>query len=821
MTDDREIHAARFGDRNGAHDALQDTGPPRALLNSIKWFTDRPGTRWEEAASCTYSGYSSEEHYVVQATVSDSQAARSGMVRTTTLLIPHPYLPKTDLGLALDIIDALVETEPLRPVDAMSLKYEGRCTHAPGVETLADTLAATGVAVWIGPGHREALSCLWRHLSDDDRHRLQFAATDHPDVVALPRSDDSLRVLVVPDPLPAPFADTPTVDSESSKTADGPSAALLAPEGHPASLLASRLGLTTPTLREWQHLMTAERELRGIDNNSPDPALAVIALLGLLAPAPQAGADLKKEILERLHSLLLGRPYAAVRSLRTVPWNALPEPERRVTMTAAWVHQAAADQDADSLADALQELENHDATWFPELHLKITEAVAADWRLTAKIVAKLFLNAQGRTAFGTTLRHAHLDSLTDFDLALSDSLCGMLIPGVVASGWAADEALHHGWATTHATVIGTGDPIVAWRTHLTIATNASVAILADRIAPTANVAVALELGHPLLAEQAGRLVVADPTLLSPPRPADPAYRQIWTEAIRHGMVPSACCSPASAAPALLDALLRGEQVDDALLEMIYDNADLILAMHSARAKLWTIPQTPAVARLRAATAGYLARRLTVGDLPLERPFAEEMLAASVLTSLAREHPAQAVTVLEVLDEAARDGHGEIVMESATRMTPEAAHRLGTLVRARRWRETAKRLVTSGRADLQPAVSLAIEILGFFERMFLWRQTSGGTIPEPSIDEARAASLDVLCEVYPEGPPLELWERAGGSAADRPVPQTGRQTWQAALRAIDVGAAGAPSMVRLLEEAHREHPRNDRLSMLCEHARTRR
>lgn len=816
MIGDGDIHTARFGNRDGAHDVLQETGAPRGLVDSLKWFTDRPGTRWNETLGRTHSGYLSEEHYIVQATVPDSHARRSGMVRTTALLIPHRLLGRVDLGCALAAVDALVDVDWLRPVGATSLEHTGPCPHTPGAEALADMLASTGSAVWVGPGDGDALACLWRHLGDDDRRRLAFAATDHPDVTALPRDDDGLRVLVAPEPLPAPFADIPTVGTGSSATGSGPAAALFESDSHPVSVLASQLGLTRPSLRQWRHLMTAERELRGVQDGSPEHAFAALALFGLLAPDPASGVRLKREVLARLRGVLLGQPYATVRSLRTIPWEALPEPGEREAMTVVWVRHAAAHQDAGSVADAFEDMQRRDQSWFPELRREIISAVADDWRLAAATTAELFLRADGRAALETALGHVNLRSPANFDRALSDALRRVVTVGTVPADWTAAEALRRRWATTHAAVVDIADPIAAWRTHLSVVTNASAKILVDRLTPASTVATALQVAHPVLVEHAGRFAAADSTLLSPLRPREQAYRHVWMEAVRNGMAVSACCPPAEAAPALLDALLAGEEVDDMLLEAVLDDAGPVLAAHRSRAVLWTLPGTAAIERLRAAVAANVARRLKAGDPEPERELAHEILAPRTLTPLAREQPAQAVTVLEVLGGMAQDWHGQLVATQATRTPPDAARRLGALVRARRWPDTARCLVTSGRADLQPAVPEVVGILGFFDWVFLNRLSGGGAIPEPSAEDVSRALVDVLSDVYPAGPPTELWERAGGLAADLPLMPTGRQAWVAALRAAAAGAAGAPPLASLLREAYHEHPRNDKLRDLLEH-----
>lgn len=817
MTCDRDIHTARFGNRDGAHDVLQDTGAPRALIDSIKWFTDRPGTRWAETSERTHSGYLSEEHYVIQATVPDSQARRSGMVRTTVLLIPHRLLGQVDLGRALATVDALTDVDRLRPVAVTSLEHTEACPHALGVAALVDMLASTGSAVWVGPGHGNVLACLWRHVGDDDRRHFAFAATDHPDVTGLPRDDDGLRVLVAPEPLPAPFTDIPTVGVGSSATGSGPSVALFDSGGHPASALASQLGLTRPALRQWCHLMKAERELRGVYDGSPEHALAVLALFGLLAPDSAAGESLKREVLARLRGVLRGQPYATARSLRTIPWGTLPEQGEREALTVLWVRNAAAHQDAGSLADAFEDVQRRDQSWFPELRREILSAVANDWRLAAATTAELFLRMDGRAALRTALGHVSLGASADFDLVLSKALRRMISLGAVLADWTTAEALRRRWATTHAVVIDIADPIVAWRTHLAIATNASAEILVDRFTPVSIVATALDVGHPVLVQHAGRLAAADSTLLAPPRPAEQAYRLVWVEAARHGMAVSACCPPAEAAPVLLNALLLGDEVDDVLLEAVLDDAGPVLAAHRLRAVLWTLPGTATIERLRAAVAASVARGLKASDPEPERELAHEILASRTLTPLAREQPAQAVTVLEVLGRMAQDWHGQLVATHATMTAPDAARRLGALVRARQWQGTARRLVSSGRADLQPAVPEAVDILGFFDRVFLNRQTGGGAIPEPSAEDMSRALVDVLSDVYPAGPPTELWERAGGRVADLPLMPTGRQAWAAALRAVDAGADGVPSLANLLREACHEHPRNDKLRDLREHA----
>lgn len=817
MTGDHDIHAARFGNRSGAHDVLLHTGAPQGLVDGIKWYTDRPGTRWDDSTDRVYAAYSSQGYYAVQVTVLDDLAPRSGMVATTVLLIPHRLVGMVDLGRAFKILDELAETSTLHAIPSTSLEFVGACPHAPGAAALADVIAATGEAVWVGPGYTEAFACLWRHLGDDDRLQFAFTATDHPELVALPRDHHGWRILVTPDPLPGPFADVSTVGVTSNAESAGPSSAMLEPDRHPASLLASKLSLTRPTLRQWHLLLALRQELDEIQTGRSDHVVAALSLLGALAPDPAVGVDLKREVIAQLQGLLSEQPYTTVRSLRTVPWEALPTPASRKMMVANWVKQCAARQDTTALADALQDLQRRERSWYPELRTEIVSRAAIDRQLAAAIIATLSLRSDGRAATAMMLSQAHVGDPVDFDVELSDALRQELSPGSGAAPWIVKEAVSKGWATTHAVVVDTSDEVAAWRVHLSVATDTSAEVLASRTAAASTVAAAVEFGHPVLMKHAGRLAAADPGLLNPARPAERNYRRVWAAAVHCGMEVTACYPADQAAPPLVDAWLNGDEVDEVLLGGVLDDAGVILAAHPSRPTLWTRTGTPIVERLRAATAANAARRMRLGDPQPEPELANRILATATLRALARELPAQAVTVLEALGGIARDRHGESVATYATRLAPEAARRLGALARTRGWQRTAKQMVTSGRADMQPGVPEAVDALGFFDRLFLARRTGGGVIPEPSAEETASALVAELSDIYPAGPTTELWERAGGQAAELPRASTGRSAWNAALREIRVGSGGAPSLKRLLEEALRDHPRNTRLSILVEHS----
>ena len=807
MTGGPIIHAARFGNRGGAHDVLQDTGAPRALLDGIKWYTDRPGTQRPADSDQTHAGYSSHGHYVVQCTEPDHQADRGGMVTTTALLVPADLVPEIDLGQAFDAVDDLAGRDALRLVDAGALGYAGACRHAPGADALLDALAAKQVAVWLGTGHREALACIWRHLGVADRTSLTFRATDHPDVTSLPRGSDALRVLVAPTPLPAAFAALPVVTADAT-AADGPAAAIFGPAGHPAALLASRLRVSKPDLREWRHLMALDRELRLLGDGGIGNTLGILGLLGLLAPDPATGSDVKTGVLGRLREQLAGQPYESVRGIRTVQWDALPEPDGRRTITAAWVRRAATDKDAASFTAALDDLQRRDGSWFPELRAEIAGALTADPHLTATVAAELLQRPDGREAL-RALTEDHAGASPEFDRQVSVALAGR-----AAAGWAADEAQQRRWATVHATVADITDAARVWRAHVPIATAQSVELLARRVATHGTVAAALELGHPLLVKQTGVVVAADPALLTPPQPGDPAYRNVWAAAIRNGMPAAACCPLADAAPVLLDAWLRGEDVDDVLLDAVRDDAGPILARHADLSRLWTASGSRVVGQLRTVVAAHVARTLTVDDPAPEPALAREILARPALTALARKQPTQAVTVLVALPGFTTDSHGVLVAENMTRTTPDTADRFGSLVRARHWRHTAWYLVTCGRADLEPAARQAVAILSFFDWLRLRGRTASVTaIPEPTDTELREVILDVLSEIYPHGPTPELWERSGGRQGELPQASTGRQAWHRALTAITAGRTGTPSMKRLLAEAHHEHQRNEQLRAL--------
>jgi len=88
--------------------------------------------------------------------------------------------------------------------------------------------------------------------------------------------------------------------------------------------------------------------------------------------------------------------------------------------------------------------------------------------------------------------------------------------------------------------------------------------------------------------------------------------------------------------------------------------------------------------------------------------------------------------------------------------------------------------------------------------------SDDTEPRAGTQKVRELLLDLLPDLYPAGPiDQDIWERSGGDLSRLTLAKTGRSIWHEALRLLERGGGGDIDVKRLIANARRDFPRNDR------------
>lgn len=803
------VHLARFGNRNNAHTLLEHTGADPEVLGQAVWHSDLP-PHGPERVEPFVSGYPLGDLYVVQVTKPDESATRPGMVSTTAAFIPLDVLPEVMLDSVLARLSAL---PPLRDAaqapDAREFApTDGDHVHPDCAGAVLSALSRHRRVIFTGGDLAPCLSCLWRHMARSDLARLTFGTAYHPDAVPVPTSSDSLVVLSVPERLATRWTDW-TVAAPTA--ADDPvRLAMFGGDDGRSAELASQLLDGEATLEQWRYIAALRDLVDRFAELSHEQTRSVLQLAGRLAPLPTAAADFKQRAFERLRRLTSAATFADVRGLRGVPWDALPASCDVQSLLTEWAVNVAKDGGrGPDLVAALAEVTTAGAPTDGLIQaLDATLRGAVHNGVAKSHLSQVLIHARGADLLGW-LRKALPRHALDDDLADS-------IPGSTPA-WLPEFAAKNDLPRTHAAAVDVTAPVDAWRAHITVKhRNADAdAVLAGRAGARGTVQAALQLPDAALTELAAELVAGDPTLLPAGDILDERFRAVWQAAVRRGANPWQHATPKTAGPALLELLVDGTEVDEALLDAVSRTAAADLCDFHRRSELWDrLPAAPR-ARMLTATAHSLGRRLTARDPIPEPVLASAILDPAVLGSIARDDADQALRLIGRWPNAG--GEQAVIVADRGSFTPQTSAALGELVRSRGWRRAAESIVDLARSrpDLRAAATHVSSLFGVVERIRRYMGLSDALRVVATRDDLRDAVHELACALYPAGPADgAVWERAGGDPADLPDASTPRKRWGLALHAVEAGHTGAPPLDRLLDTMLNDYPKNTDLASVA-------
>ena len=802
-----KIHLARFGERAGEHALLAHSGADRDLLTEAQFRSDVPPQGDTDAIGVFVTGYRLDAHYIVQRTKPDSGATRPGMVATTSLILPVAVLGAISLDAAFDYLRGEPDAE--HAVDAALFHDRGQHEHPPGAAALASALLAARRAIWPGgDGISAAVACLWRHLPEEERHRLTFGAAFHPAAINIPVGHTELVTLSVPAAAGSRWPDWPVIDPGQPAAADPVRDAFFGSDDGAARRVGADLLGRDVSFDEWRHLVTISQLERNLDTLDHERVRSLLQLVGLVAPVPTAGARVKARALDRLADLTAGAGFDDIRGLRGIPWTALPAVAIR-DLLLPWASAAVGtDTRMADVADAITEVTTGTVdTYRDELHAALRDALAAaepqSWRGVAEVTLRL-----GAKAVDWLVDAAPKPALVDTALAAAAS----------PPTWLAPLARKRRLPATHAASVDVAEPVAAWRAHIGLRRRpaAADAALAGRVGAVGTVAAALALDDTSLTSLAADLVATTPALLPPPIDvADRRTRALWSEAVTRGADPWAAISATHARTGLLDAVLEGDAAG-VLVDALSRTAAADISGYPRRADVWNKLSSAPRARMLSATANALGRRLRPGDPTVEPELAEAILDPDLLGAIAHDDPAQAVHLLDALP-ASKAEHAVVIAQRG-RFDPPAAAAFGDLVVARRWKRAAESItdLAAMRPDLKTVASRVAVLFSALERLRRWAGISDGVRGVVTRGELRDALCDLVASLYTGGPSdRSIWERAGGHAADCPDGVTARHRWGLALAAIEDQRSGAPALRELLQVMIDEYPNNGDLQRLAD------
>jgi len=809
MTD---IHLARFGNRNNQHSVLANSGISSGVLTPLVWRTDAPPESSGLGLNKFVSAFRHSDVFVVQSTRADFDAPRPGMVITNAALVPVEFtgaLDLTALWSALGDEDLSVDT-PLSIDDFTQTTAESEAhQHAPGAGAIASAVLRAQPVAWVGPDLVEAIECLWLHLRLEDRVRLVVGAAAHPARLSIPTQPDSVLVIQTVQAVVARWSGSTVVSASTAPPADAARDAMFGDDAGRSAELARELELEVLRGSSWRHLATATGLLDGLSELNHESCRALLQLLGLLQPHLNRGRAVKERALQRLRELTGEAKFDDIRGLRGLPWPALGG-EHRTSMLNDWSAVAAPEPSRTlEVLESIALLRSVDTDAFSE-DLASSLSAAVDSSLVERLAAAAMDDERGIHALRWLA--GGVADVDEIDRAFAEA-------AQAATGqppWLATTAAEFRMRRLHAATVDASDAVAAWRSHVRLKPRLDDAddILARRTTDAGVVAAALAVTDRKLTARAAAAVLNNSGLLANSSVTDSRMRAVWFEAVRLGADPWDSVEPSKAVTPLLDLLIAGQHVEEAVLESLSRTTAADIAGYEHRADVWLALPPAAVTGFRSATAASLARAYQRGDAAPEPSLQAAMLNADLLASIAQESPAQAIELVGGLPIA--QGSDAVVVLRNARFDSAAESAIANLVVTRRWRSAADAIVALSptRPDLRRAAERVSILYGPLDRLVRFFTGDVPVMPTVTRSDLKAAVVDVAAQLYADGPKTDsIWERAGGDDADLVVARTGRLAWGQAVDACQAGRRGAPSLGELVSRMMEDYPKSSQLRAL--------
>lgn len=805
-----QFHLARFGNRSGAHDVLGHSGVDNTILTAIVWRTDAPALSEGLGLEPFVSAYRLSNTFIVSSTAADLTADRAGMVVTTTAVVPSAAAETLDLHALWNTLSEPIPVD--RPLDATGFVLDtaepGTHSHPAGAKAAASALISKGRVIWAGAGFEDAVTCMWAHLRPQDRTRLVVGAAAHPDRISLPAERESLQFIKTAASALLRWADWPTASDESPEVPDPIRDAIFGDDAGIADRFAHRLDVGHVEFATLRHLVAAATLFDRLPTLDHEGTRGLLQLLGLIQPDPEHGAEVKDAGVQHLSNLTATASFIDVRGLRGLPWHAYEIGVRRRlldTWATATVPDDARTSEVVAAATSLQS-EASDS-FLVELGSAISAAIGDAH--VERLVGATLTAADGASAL-TWLINVRTAQTVD------EAICSSVTSGTPVPAWMQTSARELRLPVAHALSVPVVDPIAAWKDQLALRSRKIYAedLLAARTGEAGVVAAAVELGDSELLDRAARLIVADSSLLGDSDINDPSFRALWFAVAKAGGDPWASVRPADAVVPLLDLLVAGDDVEPKVLESLSQTTSADIAMYAGRASIWSKLPPAAVIGFKEATAQTIARSFKPGDTPIEHPLVAMILSPSLLASVSRESVTQALILLSSIPNTTAS-NAITVIENGT-FTPTEEATLGDLVRTRRWRYAAERIITlsGSRSDLTRAAAAVDGMFGLLDRLTRFMSSGSPVVPQVTESELLDALTSVAAQLYKQGPLTEaVWERAGGNDADLVIGKTGRLAWGRAFEDVLAGRRGAPSLEALLATMLEDYPTNQQLLTL--------
>jgi hypothetical protein len=690
----------------------------------------------------------------------------------------------------------------------------------PDLADAAQALVArgNGPVVRIGSdGFEELIVALWGRLWPTLRGKFYFRLSFSPkDVVEKPGP----TIVCTPASLIGRWQDQRIV---GRNVAGGLKAAGMidgSPDGNDLHAFGERIGADLEGFQDLQLLEQAH----AMATASPDTVARLVSaarLVERLSPNPARGAAEKESIVGRLARALPDATPSEILTLRNLALLGF------ATSGALW--QGLEDWIVDSGHPAPHDAE---AVTIVTDALVSTEAVAP-WRAAARRGLERSSTAPGGAFAAAFWRWAKAAFSTSSPLVALAAADRKALDAVVAAAPTEldsatakpiiEAAARSGLTQLHAvTAGGSMKPADAARAQSFVekgADPAGMRLALRRAKPDELLDVFADFPDDRVLTIAGEAVAKNPKLLARRDMSTVANRHIWAAALKED--PAAWDGPAEPREAFEQLLT--EQIDGAhppaeLLDQLSTTPLANVMSLPRRSELWAkLPATIRDRLLAATVDAWFARVGTSAEeAALEAPLTDRILVdarfGQLLDRVTACGIAEGFSLVDALGglDASRFRTWILATVRSTRPLPSVdAEIIGRALAARRRRDIVSdflALYRGGRGDLAPALRHCLDLIGFWDRMFL-------DLSSVSSTEKWDSLVGLAAELYPRGPDQDaLWSRSGGRDSDLRHHGTGKERWHSAMRDIQNGRP--PRVSKLIREMRVDYPQNTNLSMLA-------
>jgi GTPase-associated protein 1, N-terminal domain type 1/Effector-associated domain 1 len=834
------IEQAIYGDRHGAHALLASSSESVDIKNFVK-YTDLPDVI---TPGVRIAPYVSSHHIGEFLTISrtfpeDPQATRPGMVFSHVLFIPKAEA--IHIG-NLECLFGLLCTTPNRLMKLESIRNFENPTDAPKRTALKQRIDLPSLLqllisqhrrkqpiVWVGYENFEAaLSILWEILWPEARLTFRFRLSLSPHDI----TNDNIDVVYTEPELKHRWSGHAIFNHQNLPESDISLAVHLLtdhPKGEALQRFLSQLGYQPTSLTELAIAEERFATFNSINTASFSNLVGLTQSIARWAEDANAASDIKRAIVSELLERIKVASVDEICSLRNVRWTAYAElPEQIFAAVNQWIYQHF--QSATNVVPiaklaslALQELEIQQA-WATAVLSSISEYLLPQKSNAGQVIWEIWK---------CSVNHfSHTSRLVPDPLQLEHLLAEASPDNLRQNSEIALAALAfargHSLFTLHAAILAkTETPRIAFSRQLEFDTDAThlaaISYLSAQL-PAEETFKAARISQDFrLIPTAGKLLLENPERISHLT----AYEARDQEILKYTLTEDsnfANLIPNSFVYELLDARISGATIDSTIFYEIGRSQNGNIYFYKDRATAWKFLPLDCVDVFLSKSAKAWAEVFASNpsfDFTLEPELKEAACTIDVLRTVFERirSPSLSMALIEQwsLGEELFIQWLTTHLDTFVYITRVDATEIGRFIHKMKWANASSKALaiyeSSGDEHIRTIVSETWEHLGLWDKARFFFKGKGGQIKEEEFWEGLEETLTLL---YPEGVESKnIWERAKGSLSEVKLKQSGKDQWHAAIQSLRHGGGGDQETKKLLREAKRDYPKNQKVSLLVE------